>query len=125
MIAPRADGQEHARAEDRPVESPTTVDANGSVSGGDDSLDAERYRLVSIDVARAPEHCAGEDWMVYRIAQGKNGITGYRQGSLEHVRAEVQSIVTALNGRRLWTKTPSTSKSHRRSAAAARRRAAE
>jgi len=107
------------------VESPSAIDANDGAPVGEESLDAERYRLVSIDIAHAPDDCAGENWMVYRIAQGKNGITGYRQGSLEHVRTEVQSIVTALNGRRLWTKTQSTSKSHRRAAAAARRRAAE
>ena len=108
-----------------PVENPVAIDANDGVSGRDDTPDEERYRLVSIDVARAPEDCVGEDWLVYRIAQGKNGITGYRQGSLEHVTAEVQSIVIALNGRRLWTKAQSPSKSQRRAAAAARRRTAE
>jgi hypothetical protein len=92
-------------------------------SGRDDVRpNDEYYRLISIDFARAPDGCTGEDWFVYRIAQGKNDIKGYRCGSRERVSEEVQSIVTALNGRREW---PKVSKSRRRAAAAARRRAAK
>ena len=94
-------------------------------SGQDENADEERYRLISVDAAHAPEGCTGEDWFVYRIVQGSNGITGYRNGTLEHVSAEVQSIVIALNGRRQWTNVQSTPRSQRRAAAAARRRAAK
>jgi hypothetical protein len=66
---------------------------------GSDS-DSQRYRLVSIAAAHAPTGCAGRDWLVYRIAQGANAITGYRRGSLEIVSAEVARIIEALNERR-------------------------
>jgi len=102
----------------------STIDARGGVGGRETSADDEEYRLISIDAARAPEGCAGNDWHVYRIAQGENGITGYRRGEIVHVRAQVEAIVTALNGRRQWTKSKATSMSQRRAAAAARRAAA-
>jgi hypothetical protein len=85
--------------------------------------DGERYRLVSIEAVSAPEGCSGRDWYVYRIAQGENGITGYRRGSRAAVDAEVQTIVTALNERRDWAKSKEEAKAQR-GAAAARRRAA-
>jgi hypothetical protein len=88
--------------------------------GGDNDM---CYRLVSIDAAEAPEGCAGGDWFAYRIMQGGNGITGYRCGSWERVSADVQSIVTSLNGRRNWTKMKPASDRQRRASAAARRAA--
>lgn len=102
----------------------STIDARGGAAGRDESGDDERYRLISIDAVRAPEGCAGNDWHSYRIAQGVNGITGYRRGDLAHVRADVEAIVIALNERRHWTKSKATSASQRRAAAAARRAAA-
>jgi hypothetical protein len=66
--------------------------------------DEDRYRVISIDAVRAPEGCSGSDWHSYRIAQGDNGITGYRRGDLARVTAEVETIVTALNSRRHWAK---------------------
>lgn len=86
--------------------------------------DAERYRLVSIDAVRAPEGCTGTDWHVYRIAQGENEITGYRNGAIARVTTDVETIVTALNERRRWSKSKTPSKYQRRAAAAARRAAA-
>lgn len=68
----------------------------------DAGQDLERYRLVSIDAVHAPEGCTGRDWHVYRIVQGVNEITGYRQGDLERVSADVEEIIAALNGRRAW-----------------------
>lgn len=82
--------------------------------------DDEQYRLVSIDTIRAPEGCTGHDWYIYRIAQGENGITGYRRGDLARVRTDVETIVLALNGRRDWT-TKSTAKSQRAAAGARRK----
>jgi hypothetical protein len=81
----------------------------GGAAPLDESAGDESYRLISIDAVRAPEGCMGSDWHVYRIAQGGNGITGYRSGDLERVKADVETIVTALNERRQWTK----GKSHR------------
>ncbi len=83
--------------------------------------DDESYRLLSVAAVRAPEGCAGSDWHVYRIAQGDNGISGYRRGNLARVKEEVEAIVTALNERRQWGSSKATSKSQRQSAAAARR----
>jgi hypothetical protein len=80
---------------------------------GDDA-DPERYRVVSVEPVPAPEGCAGADWFVYRIAQGVNEITGYRRGTREAVRADVDTIVAGLNDRRSRIK-PS-SKAQRRAA---------
>jgi hypothetical protein len=71
------------------------------------ALDAgieEAYRLVTIEPARAPEGCVGRDWLVYRIAQGANMITGYRQGDLRAATADVERIVVGLNERRVANK---------------------
>lgn len=69
-----------------------------------DSGHEETYRLVAIEPARAPEGCAGRDWLVYRIAQGTNIITGYRQGDLRAATADVERIVVGLNERRIASK---------------------
>ena len=69
-----------------------------------DDEDRDRYRLLSIDAVATPAGCAGRDWFVYRIVQGENAITGYRQGSRVAVGAEVDAIIAALNGRREWKK---------------------
>src|SRR5262245_55124218 len=62
--------------------------------------DGEAFRLVSITSVRAPSGCEGRDWLLYRIAQGPNVITGYRRGDLKTANAEVEKIVTSLNERR-------------------------
>ena len=61
----------------------------------------ESYRLIAIECTPAPSGSAGDDWFVYRIAQGKNIATGYRCGSRGDVGAEVERIVNALNVRLL------------------------
>jgi hypothetical protein len=78
----------------------------------------EDYRLVSIAAVRAPEGCVGSDWHLYRIAQGENGIVGYRRGEPERVREEVEAILVALNERRQWAASKATAKRHRAAAAA-------
>lgn len=76
-----------------------------------ESADEQRYRLISIDAVCAPKGCIGSDWHSYRIAQGDNGITGYRRGDLARVKADVETIMSALNGRRYWAKSSLPSKS--------------
>lgn len=115
-------GRPNPRNGDRQVQDSTPNDAG---AGADETSDDERYRLVSLDAVRAPEGCVGKDWHVYRIAQGENGITGYRRGDLAGVRVDVEAIVTALNERRQWAKSKETSKNRRRGATAARRVAAK
>jgi hypothetical protein len=77
----------------------------------------EDFKLVSISATQAPSGCAGRDWFVYRIAQGTNIITGYRRGDLATASADVETIVTALNGRRRSTKPKPGRKPGRRAAA--------
>jgi hypothetical protein len=124
MITPRGFSRVAARSNSRlcdwQVEIAHAVDAESGLIRDDDPDDT-CYRLISIDTADAPEGCTGEDWFVYQIAQGANGITGYRCGSLESVSADVRSIVTSLNGRRNWPKIKSTSDRQRRANSAARR----
>jgi hypothetical protein len=69
-----------------------------------DATPEEAYRLVDIEPVRAPEGCTGRDWLIYRIAQGDNLITGYREGALGAATAEVEKIVVALNERRIGSK---------------------
>ena len=76
----------------------------------------EDFKLLSITATPAPSGCAGRDWFVYRIAQGPNIITGYRRGDLATASADVETIVTALNGRRRSTKPKPGRKPGRRAA---------
>jgi hypothetical protein len=77
---------------------------SGKASPAQDAGNEEAYRLVTIEPVRAPEGCTGRDWLIYRIAQGDNLITGYRQGDLRAATAEVDKIVVALNERRIASK---------------------
>jgi hypothetical protein len=120
-------GRPNPTGGDRHVEKASTLEATGGDAAAprDESVDDECYRLISIDAVRAPQGCSGSDWHVYRIVQGDNEITGYRRGDLARVRTDVETIVTALNGRRQWTKGKAPSPSQRRAAAAAARAAAK
>jgi hypothetical protein len=62
---------------------------------------------------------------VYRIARGIDGITGYRRGNRDSVRADAETIVVALNERREWKKSKLSPKDRRKAAAAARAAEAE
>jgi hypothetical protein len=90
---------------------------DGAVSDAQ-HFDDERYRVISIEAAPTPHGCVGSDWQEYRIAQGKNGITGYRRGDRAHVAADLEAIVGALNERRQWAERKAASKSRNRAAAA-------
>jgi hypothetical protein len=69
-----------------------------------DATHEEAYRLLTIEPVRTPEGCTGRDWHLYRISQGANLITGYRQGDLRAATAEVERIVVGLNERRVASK---------------------
>jgi hypothetical protein len=60
----------------------------------------ESFQLDSVATTKTPSGCTGRDWFVYRISQGRNVITGYRQGELKAVRLEIEQIVVGLNERR-------------------------
>jgi hypothetical protein len=74
----------------------TLNDAKSSASG---TVAVVPFEFVSIDATAAPNGGAGDDWLVYRIAQGLNQVIGYRCGTRAHVVAEVERIVIALNER--------------------------
>jgi hypothetical protein len=74
-----------------------------------DYLAPSRYRLVSVDRACAPEGATGDDWLVYRISQGANVVTGYRRGGREDVDVAVTLMIEALNARLLVTSRPNRS----------------
>ena len=81
--------------------------ANGRNRGPAPTFDpnhAEAYKLVGIAPVRTPAGCTGRDWHVYRIMQGENLITGYRQGDLRAATSEVEKIVVGLNERRIASK---------------------
>ena len=59
------------------------------------------YVIVSVESTVPPEHLAGTGWHRYVIAQGRNTIRGYQQGSMDAVRLAVEEIVARLNERRL------------------------
>jgi len=58
------------------------------------------YELVSVQESAPPAGSDGGGWYSYRIAQGTNTITGYRQGSRKAIEAELRETVVALNERR-------------------------
>jgi hypothetical protein len=104
---------------------PTSASAPSAAPALEEPSDDEAYRLVSIATTRAPAGCVGRDWFSYRISQGSNWITGYRQGDLQTVTDEVDKIVIALNERRQGTMGRRRPKPGRPPAAAARAQAAE
>jgi hypothetical protein len=76
----------------------------GSSALSTDAPDDEAFRLVAIRHAATPEGCAGRDWLLYEISQGRNTITGYRRGDIKAATAEVEKIVVGLNERRMSKK---------------------
>jgi hypothetical protein len=58
------------------------------------------YELRSVHKAEPPAGSQGSDWVRYEIGQGKNVITGYRQGSLTAIKRVAEEIVVGLNERR-------------------------
>jgi hypothetical protein len=106
----------------RPVlpESPGPASRGKSAAPADSAPGAggHPFRLASISPADAPSGCVGADWLIYRIAQGDNTITGYRRGELAVVRADVQKIVEDLNERRRTLKKSTGLRPGRPSAAA-------
>lgn len=57
------------------------------------------YQIVSIRHVKPPPGTEGSGWHQYVIAQGKNTIQGYRQGSLDAVTKAVEVNVAQLNER--------------------------
>ena len=76
------------------------IKAVSAGTGAPDAVIPDAYHLVAIQRSSAPEGGAGRDWHVYRIAQGKNMICGYRRGDTATVSADVERIVAGLNERR-------------------------
>jgi hypothetical protein len=66
-----------------------------------DDLGAATFCLIGIDGVGAPSGATGDDWLVYRIAQGTNVVTGYRRGRRQDVSVAVRLMVQALNVRLL------------------------
>lgn len=60
----------------------------------------EPFELVSVQKTLAPQGSDGNDWFSYRISQGTNMITGYRQGSLTVVKESLAELIVGLNERR-------------------------
>ena len=61
----------------------------------------EQYELEGIEKADAPDGGSGTGWFRYTIIQGRNTITGYKQGSQRAVTKEIKNIVVELNERRV------------------------
>ena len=54
----------------------------------------------------APEGATGSRWCKYIIAQGRNRIVGYSQGTVRTVRRDTRAKVEELNRRRYGAKGP-------------------
>ena len=88
---------------DSVVDGPTSFQARPALRYPDDlydSADGSCYRVVTIEPTQPPDGCTGADWFIYRIARGRNEITGYRRGTRAAVKAQVDVLVDGLNGRR-------------------------
>ena len=70
-------------------------------TAGDGSAEVvlDACRLVSIESTIALAPAVGDDWLVYRIAQGTNVVAGYRRGARASITYEVERIVEAFNDR--------------------------
>lgn len=88
---------------DSAYEGPASIQARPALRYLDqlpNGVEGSHYEIVTIEPTPAPEGCTGANWFVYRIARGRNEITGYRQGSRAAVKSEVNILVEGLNGRR-------------------------
>jgi hypothetical protein len=63
------------------------------------------YEIVSILRTEPPPGADGSDWYCYEIADGRNIINGYKQGSLDTVTIAVENNVAQLNERQLGKRT--------------------
>ena len=62
------------------------------------------YEIVSIEPAEPPPGAKGSYWYRYVITfEGRNTITGYRQGSLKYVTSGLVEMIAQLNERH-WNK---------------------
>lgn len=59
------------------------------------------YRLIGISPVAAPSGSEGQDWLQYKIGQGGNVVTGYRQGNIHSVTLELHQVVEDLNERNM------------------------
>ena len=58
------------------------------------------YEIVSIEPAEPPPGAKGSYWYRYVITfEGRNTITGYRQGSLKYVTNGLVEMIAQLNER--------------------------
>jgi len=57
------------------------------------------FELTSVAKEKPPSGVEGIGWHRYVITQGKNTITGHRQGSREGVTVAVEEILVRLNRR--------------------------
>ena len=64
------------------------------------------FELVAVTTADAPEGATGNRWCKYIIAQGRNRIVGYSQGTVRTVRRNTRAKVEELNRRRYGAKGP-------------------
>ena len=65
-----------------------------------ESAQDKPYILDSITQSKSPMNTDEPDWYRYVINQGGNQIVGYRRGTPQSVRGEVDLIVEQLNSRR-------------------------
>lgn len=63
--------------------------------------EAPPFSVGEIESIKPPEEGAGKFWCRYTIVQGRNTITGYRQGGVKAVRKAVGEIVADMNQRRM------------------------
>jgi hypothetical protein len=59
------------------------------------------FSVGIIESMQPPAEGAGKYWCKYTIVQGKNTITGYRQGGVKAVKKAVGEIVADMNQRRM------------------------
>jgi hypothetical protein len=58
-----------------------------------------RYRVISVEKAKAPEGMTGKNWHRYVVGQGTSRIEGLRTGTLKAVTEHVENWVQELNER--------------------------
>ena len=67
----------------------------------DASAENDPFEIDTLVRSNAPAGGQGKNWYRYVIKQGTNKIVGYKQGTQQMVREELDEIVIHLNERRV------------------------
>ena len=66
----------------------------------DDSINGNKYRVISVDKTEPPAGMKDDKWYRYVIGQGTSRLEGTRQGTLNTVTRHAEEFAQNLNERK-------------------------